>query len=433
MEKMSYAQAVQFHEDAKKYGSILGLDNIREIMRRLDDVWREQNIVHIAGTNGKGSVCCFLSSALREAGYRTGQFNSPSVFDLREMYQIDGKQIGEEEYACCMTEAAAACKSMAEDGFPHPTVFELETAIAFLWFFRRKCDIVLLETGMGGALDATNLIEKPLCSVFTSIGMDHMQFLGSTQAEIAWIKSGIIKKNCPVITGNQPPEAERMLRKRAEERNAAYYTVPEIKESGKRGGKLCFSYPGLGEWELAMAGSYQAKNAALAIKTLQVLEEYGYFVTNEQMKKGMEAAVWSGRFERLMDEPLFYVDGAHNAEAAEELKLSISLHFPDYRRIGIMGVMADKPYRQMAGILKESFERIYTVTPNAERALPAEELAKEWKRLGLRASAKESVRGAVDDACKAAEDGCGRAVVIAFGSLYYLKEVKDALYETAGH
>lgn len=433
LKEMNYAQAVRFHEDAKQYGSILGLDNIREIMRRLGDVFRKLRIVHIAGTNGKGSVCCFLASALREAGYRTGQFNSPAVFDLREMYQINGQRIGKEEYASCMTEAAAACERMGKDGFSHPTVFELETAIAFLWFYRRKCDVVLLEAGMGGALDATNLIEQPLCSVFTSVGMDHMQFLGGTQAEIAQTKAGIIKENCPVVSGKQPLAAEEVLQKTAKEKNAAYYAAPEIKEYRYKDGKLCFFYPGLGAWELAMTGSYQVQNAALAIKTLEVLGTCGYPVTVSQMKKGIKAAKWIGRFERLLDAPLFYIDGAHNAEAAEELRLSLMLHFPDKRKIGIMGVMADKPYRKMATILKESLEEIYTVTPNQERALSADELAKEWTRLGRRAVAERSVYDAVKDACNAAADGCKDAVIIAFGSLYYLKEVKDALYEIAGY
>ena len=170
---MNFTQSVQFHEDAKKYGSILGLDTIRRLMHELNDVHAKLNVVHIAGTNGKGSVSCFLASALKEAGYIVGQFNSPAVFDLREVCQINGAWIGESEYASCMEETALACRNMTQKGFSHPTVFEIETALAFLWFFRRKCDIVLLETGMGGALDATNLMERPLCSVFTSIGMAH--------------------------------------------------------------------------------------------------------------------------------------------------------------------------------------------------------------------------------------------------------------------
>lgn len=177
---MNEMEAALFHEAAKKYGSVLGLSSIRALMKELGDEFQALNVIHIAGTNGKGSVCCFLASVLKEAGFLTGQFNSPAVFDLREVYQINGTWISGEEYASCMEKVAKACEKMTQKGLPHPTVFEIETALALVWFLRRKCEIVLLETGMGGATDATNVIERPLCSVFASIGMDHMDFLGDS-------------------------------------------------------------------------------------------------------------------------------------------------------------------------------------------------------------------------------------------------------------
>lgn len=422
----NYTKAVQFHEDARKYGSILGLDSIRALMHELGDVWKELRIVHIAGTNGKGSVCCFLASVLAEAGYRTGQFNSPAVFDLREVYQINGQWIEKEEYASCMEDVAAACERMTEKGLSHPTVFEIETAAAFLWFFRKKCDIVLLETGMGGETDATNLIEHPLCSVITSIRLDHTDFLGNTIEEIAEVKSGIIKQNHPVVTVRQSREAETVLRQKAEACHAAYHIAPEISQSRIKNDRLCFFYPALGELRLSMTGSYQIQNASLAIETLKVLGAAGYAVTKEQMLKGMECAKWKGRFECLSKKPLFYIDGAHNAAAAEELKKTLLGHFPDFRRIGIMGVMADKPYREMTEILKDVFEKIYTVTPDNKRSLPACILAEEWKRQGTEAIAKESVYDAVRKACKEAGKEENNVMIIAFGSLYYLNEVKNA-------
>lgn len=426
---MNYTEAVQFHEETKKYGSVLGLDSIRALMHELGDVWKELNVVHIAGTNGKGSVCCFLASVLTEAGYLAGQFNSPEVFDLREVYQIGGEWIRKEEYAACMEEVKAACEKMAQKNLSHPTVFEIETALAFLWFFRKKCDIVLLETGMGGDTDATNLIQRPLCSVFTSISLDHMDFLGDSIERIAEVKSGIIKENCPVVTTNQLPEAERILRRKAAERHAVWHTAPKTEDCNIRCGRLSFRYPNLGEVKLSMTGSYQTANAALAIKTLQILEECGYFVTKAQMLRGLEAAKQRGRFECLSNMPLFYIDGAHNAAAAEELRVSMMRHFPDKKRIGIMGVMADKPYREMIRILRPVFEEIYTVTPDCRRSLPAKRLAEEWRMQGLSAIDKESVQDAVKTACERAK-ACGKeSVVTAFGSLYYLKEVKRALYK----
>lgn len=430
---MNYTQAVQFHEDTKKYGSILGLDSIRTLMHELGDVWRKLKIVHVAGTNGKGSVCCFLASVFKEAGYITGQFNSPAVFDLREIYQVNGTWISREEYAFCMEQVKAACERMLQKGRSHPTVFEIETALAFLWFSQRKCDIVILETGMGGKTDATNLIEQPLCSVFTSICLDHMDFLGDSIAKITEVKAGIIKRNCPVVTTKQLPEAEEILRQKAKASYAAYHTAPEISESRAADGRLIFSYPGLGEIKLSMTGSYQTENAALAVKTLQVLAECGYSVTKRQILKGMEKAKWSGRFECLSTDPLFYIDGAHNTAAAEELKISLTSRFPNSKRIGIMGVMADKPYREMLKVLHSVFEEIYTVTPDNKRALPAEKLAEECRRQNIAAMEKESIWDAVKDACERAGAVGEDVVVTAFGSLYYLKEVKYALYKIKGN
>ena len=424
---MNYAEAVRFREDTKKYGSILGLKSIRALMHELGDIWKKLKIVHIAGTNGKGSLCCFLAAVLKEAGYQTGQFNSPEVFDVREVYQINGEWIEKEAYASCMEEVALACEKLTQKGLSHPTVFEIETALAFLWFFRRKCDIVLLETGMGGETDATNLITQPLCSVFTSISLDHMDFLGDSIEKITEVKAGIIKKGCPVITAKQTPKAERILRKRAAECHAAYYVTPEIAENKRKDGRLIFSYPDLGEIKLSMTGSYQIENASLAIKTLRILEKCGYPVTKMQMLKGIETAKWSGRFECLSNKPLFYMDGAHNTAAAEELRISLLNCFPDSKKIGIMGVMADKPYREMITVLKPVFQQIYTVTPDNARALPAEQLAEAWQLQGIEAIDKESIYDAVKTACESADDE--DTMIIAFGSLYYLKEVKRALYE----
>ena len=192
---MTYDEAVEFADSTKKYGSILGLESIRNLMQELGNVQEQLHIIHVAGTNGKGSVCAFLSAALTEAGYRVGRYNSPAVFERREVFRIGETMISKEEYATVFERVQTACEVLTKRGCPHPTVFEVETAAAFLWFYEKKCDLVLLETGMGGETDATNLITHPVCSVLTSIGMDHMQYLGNTIEEIAKVKAGIIKKD----------------------------------------------------------------------------------------------------------------------------------------------------------------------------------------------------------------------------------------------
>lgn len=431
---MTFEEAVEWQEETKRYGSVLGLENIRCLMHEWQDVWKKLNIVHIAGTNGKGSVCCFLASVLREAGYKTGQFNSPAVFDRREVFQIDGRRIKKDDYAVCMEQVKAACGRMTAKGQNHPTAFEIETAVALLWFYRERCDIVLLEAGMGGSTDATNLIERPLCSVLTSVSKDHMGFLGNSLEQIAEIKSGIIKYGCPVVSAPQLPEVERIFRNAAREKNAPYYQAKKISaEAGRGKSRLCYLHPLLGEVCLSITGSYQAENSSLAIETLLLLRKLGYSMTEEQMLAGLKKAYWQGRFECICEKPLFYIDGAHNTDAAIKLKETLTTCFPSERRIGIMGVMTDKAYGEMLDSLRDVFGRIYTVTPENPRALPAEALAEAAQSRGIEGIAEKSVEQAVRAACEEAAKESGGTMVTAFGSLYYLKEVKRALHEITGN
>ena len=428
---MDYTQAYVFRESLKAYGSQMGLDGIKSLMQELGDIWKELNIVHIAGTNGKGSVCCFLASALSEAGHCVGQFNSPSVFGARDAYRIRGARISREEYASCMAEAAASCQRMTAGGKRHPTLFEVETAVAFLWFFKRNCDIVLLETGMGGATDATNLIETPLCSVFVPIQLDHMEYLGTSLTEIADIKAGIIKKNCPVVTVCQPKEARIVLKQRADLLNAPYIEAPVISESYIEGDKLCYTYPKLGKLCLFMKGSYQVENSTLAIQTLFLLRERGFACSDTQIRKGIETAKWEGRFECLSQNPCFYIDGAHNPAAAKMLAASLKREFGAFQKIGIMGVMADKDYGEMLEILLPFFDVIYAITPDQPRALPAQTLADAVCQKGGKAKAFRCIKTAVAAAVNEIA-GKERHMAAAFGSLYSLREVKQAFYECTG-
>lgn len=423
---MRYEEAVVLHEKAKEYGSVLGLDNIRNLMKELQDVWKDLKIVHIAGTNGKGSLSCYLASVLKEANYKVGQYNSPAVFGLREVYRINDEMISKEDYAKCMELVDNACKRLQAAKKPHPTVFEMETAIAFLWFYQQKCDIVLLEAGMGGSSDATNLIETPLCSVLTAVSMDHMEFLGDTLEEIAKVKSGIIKKGCPVVSAEQQPEVERIFKERARRLGAEYHCPHPVSRMWTEDNRLCYTYPKLGTVRLSMLGTYQVLNSALAIETVDVLKRKGYTITTENLQKGLEQAKWKGRFECISTNPLFYIDGAHNPDAVKKLKESLIINFPDRKKIGIMGVMADKEYPAMLEEILPLFASVYTVTPDNKRALSAETLAEEIQRRNTPATAEASVKVAVCDAVKQAKES-ENAMVVAFGSLYYLGEVKKYL------
>ena len=424
--KMNYEEAVNFHEETKQYGSILGLSSIQGGIHFIVAFCKSVTFYPALLSTVQNHI--LQRSALTAASYCTGVYNSPAVFDLREVYQINGSWITKEEYAACMDEVSAACKRMTAQGMRHPTVFEVETALAFLWFYRRNCEIVILETGMGGGTDATNLIEQPLCSVFVPISLDHTNFLGDSLEEIAKVKSGIIKSGCPVITADQPDTVDRILRTRAVQQCAAYDRVPQMTESRIEGGRLCCRHQDLGTLRLSMTGSYQTENAAVAIQTLRLLQKKGYDLTDRQIREGIEHARMDGRFTCLSANPLFYMDGAHNASAAEKLKESLIIGFPSVKKIGIMGVMSDKPFGQMLKIIKPVFDHIYTVTPDHPRALPAEYLAAEAGRIGIQASAEGQIENAVLAAYREAEDE-GDTMAVAFGSLYYLKEVKHAVYQ----
>lgn len=428
---MNYQQAIAFHEKAKAYGSILGLSNIRRLMYELKDVWKTLSIIHVAGTNGKGSVCCFLASMLKEAGYRAGQYNSPAVFSQREIYRIDGEEITREDYASCMEKVKSACEALVERGEPHPTVFEIETALAFQWFYEKKCDFVILEVGMGGSTDATNVIEKPLCSVFASISRDHMKYLGDSIGDIAKIKSGIIKEGCPVISAVQREEAASVIRSCAEEKHAPYYTAKSLGQGRVFQGIRYALHPDFGEIKISMLGRYQLDNSALALEVISVLKERGEIeISLEEIRRGIFRAAWPGRFECVLSEPLFYLDGAHNLDGAIKLKETLMENFPDKKKIGIMGVMADKEYSKIIEVLGPLFFQIYTVTPDNPRSLPGENLAREIKSQGMAGDFVPEIGEAVGLAYSLAlkED----AMVMVFGSLYYLSEVKEALHDFTG-
>ena len=459
MDYLSYAQAQKYMETISKAGVVPGLDSIRNLMRELSDVQEKLTILHLAGTNGKGSVGAFLAAALMEAGYRVGRYTSPAVFSPLEIWQINGVSITEEAYAVCLSQVRAACEHLVSRGLPQPTAFEVDTAVAFLWFYQNKCDYVLLETGMGGREDATNLITHPLCSVITSIGMDHMQYLGETQPEIARQKAGIIKPGCPVVTVEQKPEVMEVIEQTARERGARLW----VTETGRctrleqRRDRLSYGYreepseppqkvtdaeaedgvglPMAGEktvsFTLPMAGSYQMENSLLALTVLRRV----LCIPIATIRRGFAKASWPGRFELIGERPFFVIDGAPNYDAAEKLKESLENCFTNRRITYIIGVLQDKERENMLKLMLPLAARVYTVTPSNVRALAGHLLAGEVREV-LHALGRETecavtdcetVRRAVEQSLlgSGADD-----VILAWGSLSYLAEVKACVTET---
>ncbi len=394
---MTYEEARRFTEEAAGRGSVLGLSSIRRLMRALGDVQEQIPIVHIAGTNGKGSVGAYLEAVFREAGFSAGRYCSPAVFDPLEVWQYNGRNMSREEYAEVMSQVKEACGIVVSAGHAMPTVFEIETAAAFVWFSGKKPDVVFLETGMGGSTDATNLITKPLASVITSIGRDHMQFLGNRIEEIAAAKAGIIKPGCPVFSAPQEPKVREVLQSEARQQGAGITFVEETAIVPVRETPGCLEF----DYTLSAGGrplrlhtqlsaSYQKKNAALAAETAAVLlpelsrrrqERLSKEAALSAITEGIRRARWRGRFEILGTQPLFIMDGAHNENAAAELAATVRNYFTNTPLTYIIGVLADKEYEEMLRLMLPYAGRVYTVTPPNPRALDAEALAGEARRL----------------------------------------------------
>ncbi len=425
---MRKEQGIQeFLDEIGKSGSVLGLSSIRRLMGELGNVQDKLNIVHVAGTNGKGSLCAMVSSILREAGYRVGAYTSPAVFCREEQYQVNGEPITEEEFAAAVAAVKEACGRIQAKGQGLPTLFEVETAVAFLHFYWKKCDIALLETGLGGEGDATNIIRKPLVSVLVSISMDHMKFLGDSLAGIARAKAGIIKEHGAVAAiWPEQEEVRQVLEEACREKHASlsYAKKEEAVGIHWEEGALCFSYGEYGELKLSMAGAYQAQNSICAIKTAELLRGQGFQISLGDIRRGLRKAQWEGRFSVLCRKPLFLMDGAHNEDAAKKLRETLKMGFTNGKIIYIIGVLADKEYGKILELTLPLAWKVFTVTPGNPRALDGEALAEQARKYHKDVTPCKTVRQAAAQAMDCALEEGG--MVLAFGSLSYLGELKRA-------
>jgi len=426
---MTYKEAKQFLEDCNQYAGEFTLEPLKEMLRRLGNPQDELSFVHIAGTNGKGSVLAFVSTILKEAGYRVGRYISPTIFSYRERIQVNETYISREDLARLTEKIRTVGEQMLLEGMQHPTMFEAETALAFLYFTEQKCDLVVLECGMGGRMDATNVIRNTAAAVFASISMDHMGFLGDTLAKIAENKAGIIKPGCTVVTLKQPAEAQRAILEQARLCGCTVVTAkPEQAVNRQRGlFSQSFDYKEQKEIQISLSGEYQFANASLALEVIDALRAKGYEIPKAAVRKGLKEAVWIGRFSVIAREPYVIADGAHNRDAARKLAETIEHYLQGKRLIYIMGVLADKEYDAVIERTARYASEIITVmTPDNVRALPAEDLAKAVAVHNSHVQAAESIQAAVSRAYELAEK---EDVILAFGSLSYLGELVRAVQE----
>ena len=417
---MTYEEALSYIHSICWKGSKLGLDRTRELLGKLNDPQKELKFIHIAGTNGKGSTAAMLSSILEEAGYRVGLYTSPFINRFNERMQVNHQPIPDEELAALTEYVRPYADAMADS----PTEFELITALAMVWFARQKCDIVVLEVGMGGELDSTNIIDVPEAAVIAAMGLDHVKELGPTMADIARAKAGIIKEGGRVVSYGGNPEADEVIAAVCRARNASL-CQPDFSAIVPGDFSLegqTFSYKGWRGLRIPLVGAYQMNNAAVVLETVEVLRQRGWSVSDEAVRQGLADTRWPARFEVLRRDPVFIVDGGHNPHGIRATAESLSRLFPGRKITFVTGVMADKDVEHILGLIVPLADQFFTVRPDNPRAMDAGELARRIEAMGAKATACASVRDGVDRAIQAEGP---HGVACALGSLYMSGEVRS--------
>lgn len=408
---MEHENALNFYLDAIKFSHGPTLELMEELCRRLGDPQKKLRCVHIAGTNGKGSCAAMLSAIFRARGMKTGLFTSPHLVDFGERIQIDGVYITPNQVAALTPRIAKAARDL-----PPLSFFELVTALAFLHFAEEECDIVVLECGLGGRYDATNVIPASLCSVIMPIGLDHTAVLGRTLAEIAGEKAGILKPGCPAVCAPQPPEALEVIVPSCKELEAPLHLV-DIKSISPQSDDLSgqqFHYKNMRNVQLSLLGPHQRENAAAAIECARLLG-----LEDDIIRQGLANTVWPCRFELAEKEPPFLLDAAHNPHGAKTLIRGLRHCFPGEKFCFILGVMADKDWPGLLPILEPLAAKFLCITPDNPRAMDARELAAQ-------------IKNAPAEACESLEDALRRAradgrPVCACGSLYFIGYLRSLL------
>jgi len=415
---MDYKEALAYLNAVEFFGSKPGLERMAAMLDALGNPQDGMKFVHVAGTNGKGSCAAMTASVLKAAGYKTGLYTSPYLYRFNERMQVGGKEIEDDVLA----ELVTRVKPIAEAMEDHPTVFELMTVTALLWYKEAGCDIVVLEVGLGGRFDATNVIPAPECAVIMNIGLDHTEILGDTLEQIAFEKAGILKPGTEAVLFQQSESVTEVVQKRCDELGITLH-IPDFDAIKVEFDSLygqTFTYKGE-SYALPLLGAHQLKNAATVLEVVEVLRGRGWKLEQSDVEHGLYAVHWPGRFELLSEEPLFVVDGGHNPQCALTVRDNLLRYFPDKRRILLLGVLRDKDYPALTEILNEAADEYICITPDSHRALPAGELADFLNRYNKPVAVCDSIRDGVSLALDRSDEG---SVVCAVGSLYSVGEIR---------
>lgn len=421
---MNATEAIEYIHSVCWKGSIPGLGRTQTLLAKMGNPEKKLKFVHIAGTNGKGSTAAMTASILRKAGYRTGLYTSPYIYRFHERMQVDGVEISDEDLAAITEYVKPLADSMAES----PTEFELVSCIAFEYFHRMQCDIVVLEVGMGGAMDSTNVIETPEVAVITNIGLDHTEYLGDTVEKIAETKSGIFKENGHAVVYRGSPSVEAVFERVCAEKHVslkkADFDSLKLKSRSLEG--QVFDCGERKDLELPLLGDHQLHNAAVVLAIADTLIEEGWQITEDNIRQGLRDVRWPGRFDIVSHDPLFIIDGGHNPQCIEALEKNMEDYLADRKVIALTGVLADKDYADMYKPVMPLVSHFVCITPPNPRKLDSKMLAQYLREAGADAVACESVAEGVEKAIElAGQDG----VVLCFGSLYSIGAIRDALLQ----
>jgi len=421
---MDYNEALSYIHGRLKFGIKLGLESIKTLLELMGNPQDKLKFVHVAGTNGKGSTVAFISNVLIEAGFKVGIYTSPSLERFNERIKVNNEEIDGDDLARITAFVKEKVDTMTSQYNIYPTEFEIVTAIAFEYFYEMNCDIVVLEVGLGGRFDATNVIKEALVSVITTISYDHMDRLGDTLEKIAFEKAGIVKNRADVVVFPQEGNVLEVIGNVCKEKEAKLHIADfesiRIKQYSIDGQK--FEYNG-DTFEIALLGEHQVKNAVVALAAINILKNKGYKIPNDSIKKGLINAKWPGRLEVLSKRPIFLIDGAHNKEGAQTLAEVLKAYFPEKKIIFIIGALKDKDVDSIIRPTLPLASEYIAVTPDSNRALSAKEMADFLLRYCKRVSVSDTIEEAI-------RAGLNRVyskddVICAYGSLYYIGKIRS--------
>lgn len=411
----------KYLEQLRLVGSRFGTDCEKELLSLLGNPQDKLRFIHVAGTNGKGSFCSMMSSVLQKQGYKVGLYTSPYIVVFNDRIRVNGLPIAEDD----INDLFLRVRQKADTMKTPPSSFDFITAAAFLWFYETKCDIVVLEVGLGGRYDSTNVIKNSLLSVITGIAFDHTEILGDTIEKIAWEKAGIIKENCPALYGGNDEKALAVIEKECEEKHSelTVKNPDSLKILSTTLDGTEFEFDGK-EYFIRLLGLYQPANAATVLAAIDVLRKHGFEISETAVKDGLSSAVWQARFEKIADEPVVLYDGGHNPQGVRAAVESVRAYFGDKKINLLVGILADKAHGEMAEELAKIADRVICIAPTSPRALPAEALAEEFCEAGANARAANSIKEGVKIALSY------KKPVLVIGSLYSYNDVSESVRNT---